>query len=66
MKKWDSHIDIHTIANKNNANSVAFSPDGRLFVASFLLPHMSVFNPTTGAFLGRFGSSAAPAWTTCR
>jgi DNA-binding beta-propeller fold protein YncE len=36
---------------------IAFSPDGRLFVASFLLPHLSVFDPTSGAFLGHFGSA---------
>ena len=37
---------------------IAFSPDGRLFVASFLLPHLSVFDPQSGAYLGRFGSLA--------
>ena len=43
---------------------IAFSPDGRLFVASFLLPHLSVFDPESGAFLGRFGSSLQPALPT--
>ena len=31
---------------------IAFGPDGRLFVTSFLLPHLSVFEPLTGAFVG--------------
>ncbi len=36
---------------------VALGPtDGRLYVASFLLPHLSVFDPQTSAFLGKFGA----------
>lgn len=39
---------------------IALAPDGRLFVASFLLPHLSIFDPQSGDFLGKFGSVMAP------
>ena len=39
----------------------ALLPSPRLFVASFLLPHLSVFDPTSGDYLGRFGTSTAAA-----
>ena len=45
---------------------IAIGPDGILYVASFLLPHLSKFDPISGQFLGKFGtvSSAASAWST--
>ena len=39
---------------------IAFGPDGRLYVASFLLPHLSVFEPLSGAYLGKFGTITLP------
>lgn len=33
---------------------------GKLFVASFLLPHLSTFDPLSGNFLGTFGSAIEP------
>ena len=44
-------------------------PSGRSFfisfggtiVASFLLPHLSMFEPTSGEFLGKFGAGANQA-----
>ena len=37
---------------------IALNPhDGRLYVASFLLPHLAVFDPQSGAHLGSFGQS---------
>lgn len=39
---------------------IAFGPDGRLYVASFLLPHLSVFEPASGDYLGKFGSLSVP------
>ena len=34
---------------------LALGPDGNLYVTSFLLPYLSVFEPKTGKFVGRFG-----------
>ena len=37
---------------------IAIGPDGVLYVASFLLPHLSMFDPVSGVYLGKFGASA--------
>ena len=39
---------------------IAFGPNGNLYVASFLLPHLSVFEPQSGKYLGKFGSLNVP------
>ena len=39
---------------------IAIGPDSRLYVASFLLPHLSVFERQSGAYLGKFGSIGVP------
>jgi streptogramin lyase len=35
---------------------IAIGPDGLLYVTSFLLPHLSVFDPSSGDYRGRFGT----------
>uniref|UniRef100_A0A7S2HHR4 SMP-30/Gluconolactonase/LRE-like region domain-containing protein n=1 Tax=Haptolina brevifila TaxID=156173 RepID=A0A7S2HHR4_9EUKA len=37
---------------------IAIGPDGLLYVTSFLLPYLSIFEPHSGKYLGKFGSSS--------
>ena len=55
---------ISRIGNEDSLDcpeGIAIGPDGKLYVASFLLPHLSVFVPESGEYLGRFGFLAPPS-----